>query len=155
MTNWCNFDALQDFKYLNNVYENLFYCWKHHLYLLELGGDVKKWDEHSRVLPLLVQKTEIGVDGFKLHNMVADTHNKSDCIGRIMWSSQFSLCIHLLILSAFLLVTKFKFWEKKNLPKYCMRSRFFSTPSTTEAIQYWFFSYLMKIWRQVSTKSLL
>ena len=43
-----------------------------HFYLFGLSGHVKKWDEHNRLLALFVQKTQLGVDGFKLHNMVAD-----------------------------------------------------------------------------------
>ena len=46
-------------------------------------------DEHNRILALFVQKTQTGVDDFKLHNMASDP-KKSDLIGRIEWSTQLS-----------------------------------------------------------------
>ena len=68
---WCP-SGLSISKY---CIKNLFYGWKLHLYPFGLGGDVKEWYEHSIDLALFVQKTKIGVDGFKLHNMVADKKN--------------------------------------------------------------------------------
>ena len=35
------------------VEENVFSGWKHHLYPLGLGGDVKKWYNHSRVFSIV------------------------------------------------------------------------------------------------------
>ena len=69
---WLSFDALWKFESPNIVQKNIFYGWKHYLYPFWLGGDVKKWDEYSNVLALFVQKTQIGVYGFKLNNEVAD-----------------------------------------------------------------------------------
>ena len=52
--------------------KNLFNGWKQHIYPFGLCGNIKKRDEHSRVLVLFVQKNQIGVDGFKLHDIMAD-----------------------------------------------------------------------------------
>ena len=54
-------------KYFLNIY-----CQLPCLYIYGLCGDVKKGDDHSRVLTLFVQKIRSKGDGFKLHIMVAD-----------------------------------------------------------------------------------
>ena len=92
----------------------------------------------------------IGVDGFKLHNMVADKkilagyeelcdpHDSSYAIGicfvrhHIM---QFETIPHI-ILSAFLLVTKFKSLKNLFYQSMSLSQGYFCMHDTTEAIQF-------------------
>ena len=74
-------------KIPNFVDKILLYGWS--LYPFGLNGDVKKLDEHSRVLALFLQKIQICVDGFKLHIMVVEwkktwLHRKNRVIHMIL-----------------------------------------------------------------------
>ena len=72
-----NIEIFPDLECPEPVQNMLFFYWKHHLMPFGLGCNVKKWDEHSRVLALFLQKIQTNEDGFKLHNMVADKNNSS------------------------------------------------------------------------------
>ena len=68
---WTNDAILMAFEY---YIKNQFYCWRNPLYPIGLGGNIKKWYDHSRVLVLFGQKTQTGDNGFKLNNMVVDNY---------------------------------------------------------------------------------
>ena len=53
----CNSHSLQDSGSHNIFKENQFYGWKLHLYPFGFGGNVKKGDEHCRVLALFPDDT--------------------------------------------------------------------------------------------------
>ena len=58
LNQWWNFDILWDFEWPKPVQHSLLYDCKHPLKPFGLVGNVMKWDEHSRVLALFIQKIQ-------------------------------------------------------------------------------------------------
>ena len=72
LNQWCDFDAFQKNLSPNNVWKNLVYESKHYLCPFGLSSNLNKWDKHSRVVAMFLQKTQTCVDGFKLHTVLTD-----------------------------------------------------------------------------------
>ena len=89
-----------------NISKYWLLVWKHQLYPLGLGGDLKKWDEHIWGLALFVLLTQSKGDDFKLHNMVSN--KKSDWKKELCPTIKYSLKPSLVnnFISFFLFFTK-------------------------------------------------